>query len=66
MSSSENLEQRIQLIMDSQDTNIVDDLCHHNRGHPTKYDTFGRSAKNTLIMLLKHQWMTGDMVNIPI
>lgn len=53
MSSSENLEQatvdeRIQLIMDSQDPSIVDDLRHHNRGHPTKYDTFWEECKKYL------------------
>ena len=50
MCSSENQEQatideRIELIMDSQDPSIVDDLRHHNRGHPTKYDTFWEECK---------------------
>ena len=58
MSSSENLDQatvdeRVQLIMDSQDPNIVDDLRHHNHGHPTKYDTFWEECKKYLDNVVK-------------
>ena len=53
MSSSENqdlatVDERIQIIMDSQDPNIVDDLRHHNRGQPSKYDCFWEECRKYL------------------
>ena len=50
MSSSVNyneslVDERIRCIIDTQDPSIVDDLRHHNRGHPTKYDKFWEECK---------------------
>lgn len=53
MSSSENfceaqVDERIDAIINTQDPSIVDDLRHHNRGHPTKYDYFWEQCKKFL------------------
>lgn len=53
MSSSENLceaqvDERIDAIINTQDPSIVDDLRHHNRGHPTKYEYFWEQCKKYL------------------
>ena len=53
MSSSENLceaqvDERIDAIINTQDPSIVDDLRHHNRGHPTKYEDFWEQCKRFL------------------
>lgn len=53
MSSSENLnealiDERIDTIINTQDPSIMDDLRHHNRGHPTKYERFWEECKKYL------------------
>lgn len=48
MSSSENLNERINTIISTQDPSIVDDLRHHNRGHPTKYERFWEECRKYL------------------
>ena len=40
--------ERIRLIIDSQDPDIVDDLRHHNKGRPTKYDYFWEECRKYL------------------
>lgn len=53
MSSSQNLDEatideRIAIIINTQDPSIVDDLRHHNRGQPTKYERFWEECKKYL------------------
>lgn len=53
MSSSENLnealvDERISAIINTQDPSIMDDLRHHNRGHPTKYERFWEECRRYL------------------
>lgn len=42
------IQERIQIIVDSQDPDIVDDLRHHNKGQPTKYEVFWDECKKFL------------------
>ena len=53
MSSSQNLDtasvdERILAIMETQDPMIVDDLRHHNRGQPSKYEQFWEETRKYL------------------
>lgn len=40
--------ERIHLIIDSQDPDIIDDLRHHNKGRPSMYDRFWEECKKFL------------------
>ncbi len=42
------IDERISAIINTQDPSIVDDLCHHNQGHPTKYERFWEECKKYL------------------
>ena len=42
------IQERVRLIIDYQDPDIVDDLRHHNRGRSPKYEAFWDACSNFL------------------
>ena len=59
------VEERIDLIIDTQDPEIVDDLWHHNPGRTPSMRSFGRNVESISRRLSKQLLTTVDMAKFP-